>query len=123
MHQRLLRGYVSLAFPSLTFEQLIKVTPDFEISNYKPGTIIFQHGDIADKLCIVIEGKIEIVEHLPSHEKKIIAQLEPGQYFDETGLMAQKVQSRTIRAANDIPNTAIISTKSDILRELQWTPV
>src|SRR5215213_4977153 len=45
------------------------------------GTKIFQHGDVGDKLYLILEGKVRISREVPGMGEEALAVLGPGQVF------------------------------------------
>ena len=61
------------------------------------GTKIFQHGDIGDKLYIIIDGKIRISREVPGMGEEALAVLGPGAVFGEMSLLDEAARSADAR--------------------------
>ncbi len=52
-----------------------------------PGTILFQEGDVGDNFYIIIQGQVEVVKALGSHEERLIALRGPSEFIGELSLI------------------------------------
>jgi serine phosphatase RsbU (regulator of sigma subunit) len=51
------------------------------------GETLFREGDIGDRFYIIIQGKVEVIKALGSHEERIIALRGPGEFIGELSLI------------------------------------
>lgn len=70
------------------FEVLKKIDEKYG-SYYKPNTLLFKEGEVADKFYILREGLVKIVKSSPEMEITINT-IEPGEVFGEMGLIANQ---------------------------------
>lgn len=89
---------ISQALPSLDKKMMVQISAKLTPVNYKPGSIIFQEGDVADQFYIIIKGQVEIVKRHESGQEFIVATLASGQYFGEMGLFENSRRNATARA-------------------------
>lgn len=61
------------------------------------GTKIFQHGDLGDKLYILLEGKVRISREVPGMGEEALAILGPGAVFGEMALLDAEPRSADAR--------------------------
>jgi CRP-like cAMP-binding protein len=61
------------------------------------GTKIFQHGDVGDKLYLILEGKVRISRDVPGMGEEALAVLGPGQMFGEMALLDESPRSADAR--------------------------
>jgi len=54
---------------------------------------IFQHGDVGDKLYLILEGKVRIARQIPGMGEEALAVLGPGQVFGEMALLDESPRS------------------------------
>ena len=54
---------------------------------YPTGTCIFEHGDIGDKLYIILSGRVRISRNVPGMGEEALAVLNPGAIFGEMALL------------------------------------
>ena len=57
------------------------------------GTIIFQHGQLGDKLYVILEGRIRISRNVPGMGEEALAVLGPGAVFGEMALLDEAPRS------------------------------
>ncbi len=92
---------LAVAFPMLTSKQLLELIPHLRMASYRPGEVIIQQGDIANKFCIISEGKVEVIKELPSGETVFLKQLGVNDYFGEVGVLHEVLRTATVRANQD----------------------
>lgn len=61
------------------------------------GTKIFQHGDLGDKLYIIVEGRVRISRDIPGMGEEALAVLGPGAVFGEMALLDEAPRSADAR--------------------------
>jgi len=95
--------YVALALPSLTLQQMIKVSHSLELMTFQPGTPILQEGSISDIFYIISQGQVEVALKRPGASDIVVSRFLPGQYFGEIELMRGGKTIATIRATSEMP--------------------
>lgn len=91
--------YIARALDMLNKAQLVGISSRLEPETHAAGSIIFRQGDPSDRFYIVVRGKVEIVIEHSSGGEMVVATLESGQFFGETGLLEGKPRGATVRAA------------------------
>lgn len=61
------------------------------------GTLLFRHGDVGDKLYLIIEGKVRISREVPGMGEEALAVLGAGQLFGEMALLDESPRSADAR--------------------------
>ena len=61
------------------------------------GTKIFEHGDVGDKLYLILEGKVRISREVPGMGEEALAVLGAGQVFGEMALLDESPRSADAR--------------------------
>jgi membrane protein len=86
---------------------------------YHKGEIIFKENDKGNEMFYVLAGRV-CLEKDAGEVKKILAELEPGQYFGEMATLVDAPRSASARALED-SNLAVIdsNTFTNLLRESQ----
>jgi CRP/FNR family transcriptional regulator, cyclic AMP receptor protein len=57
------------------------------------GTKIFQHGEVGDKLYLILEGRVRISREVAGMGEEALAVLGPGQVFGEMALLDESPRS------------------------------
>jgi CRP/FNR family transcriptional regulator, cyclic AMP receptor protein len=80
-------------FSSLKPRALERVASIASEEQHARGTTIFQHGDVGDKLYIILEGKVRISRQVPGMGEEALAVLGAGQVFGEMALLDESPRS------------------------------
>jgi CRP-like cAMP-binding protein len=78
----------------LALELIAKVATE---EAHAAGTKIFQHGDLGDKLYLILDGKVRISREVPGMGEEALAVLGPGQVFGEMALLDDSPRSADAR--------------------------
>jgi CRP-like cAMP-binding protein len=91
-----------------------------EEKNYTDGQTIFAEGDPGDSMYFLVSGRIRVEKSAQTAggANKILAVLEPGDYFGEMALLDQKPRSAAAVAAGDVKILRLSKASFD---ELQRT--
>lgn len=93
--------HVASALPTLTQQELARVSSKLEPIKYAPGQVIINQGDPADSFYIIVKGNVDVLLRHPSGTEVSVGNLTQGQYFGESGLMEGGARTATVRAAED----------------------
>jgi len=105
--------YLARTFTSLKDEQLIQVTRKLEAQKYRPGAIIIEKGEMADRFYIITKGQAEVLLQEPTGAEIVVARMQAGQYFGEIALLRGGARTATVRAAPDAPVEVITLDRQD----------
>jgi CRP/FNR family cyclic AMP-dependent transcriptional regulator len=95
-------------FAGLDEEQLRKLATVFEERALQANELLFSQGDETDRLYVVREGFVEIIEERQSKKQgTTIVNLGPGQTVGEMTLIDKGKRSASVRAATD--GTRVVS--------------
>jgi CRP-like cAMP-binding protein len=61
--------------------------------SYARGEKIFRHGEVGDKLYLILDGKVRISREVPGMGEEALAVLGPGQAFGEMALLDESPRS------------------------------
>lgn len=84
-------------FSGLKPEALSLISKIATEETHAAGTKIFQHGDVGDKLYLILEGKVRISREVPGMGEEALAVLGPGQVFGEMALLDESPRSADAR--------------------------
>ncbi|RMF89692.1 MAG: cyclic nucleotide-binding domain-containing protein [Nitrospinota bacterium] len=79
-------------------EELLARLPRLKV---EAGTILFEEGDAADKMYLIVRGKVRITKQVIEGADKLLAELGEGEYFGEMGLLADLQRSATATAVEE----------------------
>jgi len=110
--------YVAMALPSLTPQQMIKVSHSLELLTFQPGISILQEGSSSDKFYIISQGQVEVALKRPGSTDIVVARFLPGQYFGEIELTRGGKTVATIKAAPEMPVEVLALEREQFLELL-----
>lgn len=91
-------------------------------TQYKRETTLVLEGDVCEKLGIVIEGKVELQNILPSGKVLTLIQFGPGEVFGEA-LIFSKLQEYPITITSVTPCTILFIDRKEVIFMLTHHPV
>jgi CRP/FNR family cyclic AMP-dependent transcriptional regulator len=118
-------------FSSLKDRALERVASIAHEESYTSGTNIFQHGDVGDKVYLILEGKVRIARQVPGIGEEALAVLGPGQVFGEMALLDESPRSadalshdgcRLLAIAKEDLDDLLFQDK-DLAYEVLWSTV
>lgn len=68
---------------------------------YAAGDVVFEEGDLGDSLFVLMNGEVEVVHKDSRGEQKVLATLQPPEFFGEMSLIDKEFRSATVRAKKD----------------------
>lgn len=87
-------------FNGLTTDQLLDILKTFPLYSLKPQDILFNQGDDADAIYVLLSGRlIALLQN--DQEQKIIGSIKVGEVVGEMGFITHKSRSLTIMAATE----------------------
>ncbi|MEM9696964.1 MAG: cyclic nucleotide-binding domain-containing protein [Myxococcota bacterium] len=84
-------------FSGLTASALELVSGVATEETHATGTLIFEHGDVGDKLYIILSGRVRISRNVPGMGEEALAVLNPGAIFGEMALLDDTPRSADAR--------------------------
>ncbi len=79
----------------------MKATGELQTVTFSAGEIVFEQGAAADRFYIVESGEVEVVR-ISLRREKVLATLQPGDFFGEIGLLTEARRMATVRAKTDL---------------------
>jgi len=89
-------GKINL-FDGVTREALEAIASITEEQTAPAGTLLFAHGDVGDRLFLILEGKVRISRDIPGMGEEALAVLGPGNVFGELCLFDDAPRSADAR--------------------------
>lgn len=85
---------------------------------YEQGSIIFHEGDGGKEMFYVLSGCVHLEKNVGSQVRKVLAEINPGEYFGEMAVLIDIPRSATARVIED-SQIAVIDgdTFHDLMRE------
>ena len=118
-------------FQGLTKQALDLISRVASEESHALGTKIFQHGDLGDKLYIILEGKVRISRDVPGMGEEALAVLGPGSVFGEMSLLDEAPRSADARVHErcrllTVPKDAfedLLFLHKDLAYEVLWSVI
>lgn len=82
----------------LEWRELHSLAGYFEAYRLDAGAVIFRQGDPGEFLCVISQGRADIIKKDTSHNEKIIASLGPGNTIGEMALIDGEPRSALVVA-------------------------
>ncbi len=82
-------------FADLSDSDLEVVSAFASEKSVSAGDVLVREGDFSDEFVAIEEGTAEVL-----HGEEVFAQLEPGDFFGEVGVMSKEMRSATVRATS-----------------------
>jgi len=74
-------------FSDLPPEELDRLMAALDVVNLKSGDMLYREGEMADKMYVIVNGKLEVNMASGTEEEMILNVLHEGEYFGEMGLI------------------------------------
>lgn len=65
--------------------------------HFEPGQVVFQQGDVGDRIYIITRGQAEVVR-VEQGKENVLAKLNAGEFFGEMALLNQTTRNATVRS-------------------------
>jgi small-conductance mechanosensitive channel/CRP-like cAMP-binding protein len=89
-------------FDGFTQDEMKKISVRLKSLPFASGDVLVHQGAKANRLYILVEGEAEVYVETDQHERALVAQLGPGEFFGEYGLMTGEVRTATVMAKTDV---------------------
>ena len=84
-------------FADLSDDDLRTVATFANEKSVGTGETLVREGDFSDELVAIEEGTADVV-----HDDEVVAQLGPGDYFGEVGVLRNEMRGATVRATSSM---------------------
>ena len=88
-------------FNNLSVEEATKLAEDLHPIPFGPGEVLTRQGAEAHWLYIILSGRVSVRVHHEEMEREV-AQLGPGQFFGEMGLLTGEKRTATVVALGEV---------------------
>jgi CRP-like cAMP-binding protein/cytochrome P450 len=92
--------------PSLRLEKLANIASEFEIIHIQPGEVVFEEGEAANAMFIIVSGEFDIVKKTADGER-VIKTSSVGEIFGEIGILQHQPRMATVR--NSKENSGVLA--------------
>jgi CRP-like cAMP-binding protein len=89
-------------FEDLNEDMINLLTPLFEVFSCQPGTVIFQQGDRAEYLYLVIDGKVDISFKPYDGNPMTISHIDKGELFGWSAVVGSNTYTSTAMAIEGV---------------------
>jgi NADH dehydrogenase len=107
--------FTALIFPGDLVGLRVQASDNITNEHFESGEIIFHEGDVGDRLYVIRQGEVEILQH-----GDVLATLGQGQYFGEMALLRDAPRNATVRASK--PTDVLTVAKGDFQKLLASFP-
>jgi CRP/FNR family transcriptional regulator, nitrogen oxide reductase regulator len=102
-------------FQDLPHEDLGKINNFFVEKGYSSGQAICQAGDVAERLYVVADGNVKLMQHTFSGQDVMLDVLKPGEFFGSLSILGDQEYSETAIAQTEC---CVISIGADEFRRI-----
>ena len=65
------------------------------------GQLVFEEGELGDSLYVIVSGEIDVLRRDSKGEQRVIATLNPPEFFGEMSLIDKEYRSASVRARSE----------------------
>ena len=102
-------------FAGLPKKALESVNQRFVEVGYQPGDMVYAAGDPAERLFVVAEGKIKLLQHAANGRNVLLDILTTGEFFGNLTVLGADVYADTAQAQAP---SCVLSIRSEAFREV-----
>lgn len=110
------------AFSGFSPEELEYLAQHIQQTQYAEGQAILQEGTLNDAMYILVNGIVEIRKKFGGQEV-VVAELMPGNFLGEGGLLAPEAKKTTVMAIAKTPAEALVIHRSFLETAAQEMPM
>ncbi len=88
-------------FQGLTETELLELIESFSIHSVKEQEVLFNQGDTADAMYVLLSGHLLAILNDENHTKRLMGKIKVGEVVGEMGFLTQSPRFLTIVAATD----------------------
>jgi NADH:ubiquinone reductase (H+-translocating) len=100
--------------PPETTELKLASSSGIAEQHFEPGELVFEQGDLGDRMYIILAGRAEVVR-IDNGAEKVLTQLGPGEYFGEMALLQKATRNASIRCIEPMNTLSIPQKEFSVL--------
>lgn len=108
-------------FGDFTRQEINAVARYLRAYTAKKGSVIFKEGEKGQFMCVVLEGRVDILKETQERERKKVAVVRPGKSMGEMSMLDELPYSATAQASED--STLLMLTKMNFEKLSKEQPV
>jgi NADH dehydrogenase len=107
---------LDLLLPAELVQLRLNTTMGITQEHFEPGEVVFQQGDLGDRIYMIVNGQAEVVREDEGAEA-VLAQLGPGEYFGEMALLKNTTRGATVRCVAPMNTISLPKRELGLLAE------
>ena len=115
MQHQVIAELILSTWPGLTEEQLQLITHNINVKEIKKNCVVYDAGDLPEKLAFIIEGKVKIYKNTPGNRCQILRIAKKGDFF---GYRAHLVGEHHTSSASAFENCTLALIPLHVLDRL-----
>jgi len=90
------------AFEHVPAEHMVEVGRSGQKRLFMANSVLMTEGDASDNLYFLVRGKVVVEIGVGGPKSQLLAELGPGEFVGEMGVLRQKPRSATVTALSDL---------------------
>ena len=120
--RRFLANRLQAELPSTDPEKLVQGLQAGRSKPYPAGATVIRQGEPADAFFVIRKGQVAVSHHRGDGTEATVAELGPGQFFGEIGLLQGRPRTATVRVGPDSDAELLVFDRAEFESLLAQTP-
>lgn len=108
-------------FSDFTRSEILTISAYARAYEVAPGNAIFREGEKGQFMCLIVDGKVDVLKESDNHEKKAIATIRPGKTMGEMSILDELPHSATAISKEKV--TLVMITRMNFEKLTEEHPV